>query len=51
MSEWLRLAGGKFWVKSFNGFSTLIKSIKHSLIIKIVTWTNEKSRDESIKSK
>ena len=31
-------------------FTTLIRSIKYRLIIKLITWMDRKSRDESIKS-
>ena len=31
-------------------FTTLIRSIKYKLIIKLITWMDGKSQDESIKS-
>ena len=44
-----RLVGEKFWEFFFLTFATLIKSIKHKLIIKLITQIDEKSQDESIK--
>ena len=41
-----RLVPGK---KNLGSFTTLIRSIKYRLIIKLITWMDGKSRGESIK--
>ena len=37
------------WTNFFGNFTTLIRSIRYRLIIKLITWMDGKSRDESIK--
>ena len=39
-----------FKQKILTSFTTLIRSIKYRLIIKLITWMDGKSRDKSIKT-
>ena len=43
-----RLLPKKFWANFFGIFTTLIRSIRHRLIIKLITRMDGKSRDESL---